>query len=88
VPQVNIYGVSYSTRLALEVMRSFPQQVRSVILDSVIPAQSRFFEDDSTAIARVYLTIVRPNQPVPGRIRSSKNASGPLSPKRRKSPWS
>ena len=43
--------------VGLEVMRSFPQQVRSVILDSVVPAQSRFFENDPTAITRVYRTM-------------------------------
>ena len=54
VPQANIYGVSYGTRLALEVMRSFPQQVRSVILDSTVPAQTNFLEDNPNAVARVY----------------------------------
>ncbi|QJF52951.1 alpha/beta fold hydrolase [Roseobacter ponti] len=33
----NIYGISYGTKLALEVMRSAPDGVRSVILDGVIP---------------------------------------------------
>jgi pimeloyl-ACP methyl ester carboxylesterase len=35
----NLYGVSYGTRLALTVMRDFPQGIRSVILDSVYPPQ-------------------------------------------------
>ncbi|HEX5479034.1 MAG TPA: alpha/beta hydrolase [Dehalococcoidia bacterium] len=35
----NVYGVSYGTRLALEVMRQDPQHVRSVILDSTLPPQ-------------------------------------------------
>jgi pimeloyl-ACP methyl ester carboxylesterase len=39
VPQVLLYGVSYGTRLAQEVMRSFPQGVRAAVLDSVIPPQ-------------------------------------------------
>ena len=33
----NLYGVSYGTRLAMEVQRQFPARVRSVILDSVYP---------------------------------------------------
>lgn len=57
VPQVNLYGVSYGTRLALEVMRSFPQQVRSVILDSTVPSQINFLEDNPNAVARVYRTM-------------------------------
>ncbi len=57
VPQADLYGVSYGTRLALEVMRSFPQQVRSVILDSTVPSQTNIFEDDPNVVARVYRTM-------------------------------
>ncbi len=35
--QVNLWGGSYGTRLALEVIRRHPQGVRSVVLDSVYP---------------------------------------------------
>lgn len=35
--QVNLYGVSYGTRLGLTVMRDFPEGLRSVVLDSVYP---------------------------------------------------
>lgn len=34
----NIYGISYGTKLALEVMRVAPQRVRSVIIDGVAPS--------------------------------------------------
>jgi pimeloyl-ACP methyl ester carboxylesterase len=34
---VNLWGGSYGTRLALEVMRSYPQGLRSVVLDAVYP---------------------------------------------------
>jgi pimeloyl-ACP methyl ester carboxylesterase len=37
VDEWNLYGVSYGTRLALEVMRSHPDGIRSVVLDSVYP---------------------------------------------------
>ena len=37
-PEWNIYGVSYGTRVALEVMRTKPEHVRSMILDSVYPS--------------------------------------------------
>ena len=33
----NLLGVSYGTRLALATMRSHPQGIRSVLLDSVYP---------------------------------------------------
>ncbi len=35
----NLYGISYGTRLALTVMRDFPEGTRSVILDSVYPPE-------------------------------------------------
>lgn len=35
--QVNLYGVSYGTRLALTIMRDHPDGIRSAILDSVYP---------------------------------------------------
>jgi pimeloyl-ACP methyl ester carboxylesterase len=39
----NLYGVSYGTKLALTVMRDFPQGVRSVVLDSVYPLQANLY---------------------------------------------
>ncbi|MBN1965899.1 MAG: alpha/beta fold hydrolase [Anaerolineae bacterium] len=35
--QVNLWGISYGTRLALSVLRFHPEGVRSVVLDSVFP---------------------------------------------------
>jgi pimeloyl-ACP methyl ester carboxylesterase len=35
--QVNLFGISYGTRLALTVVRDYPEGIRSVILDSVYP---------------------------------------------------
>ena len=40
--QINFYGVSYGTLLALHVMREFPNGLRSVILDGVVPPQIDF----------------------------------------------
>jgi pimeloyl-ACP methyl ester carboxylesterase len=37
VPRWNLLGISYGTRLALTYMRSFPDSVRSAVLDSVYP---------------------------------------------------
>ncbi len=41
----NLVGVSYGTRLALEIMRESPQHLRSVILDSVYPPQADIYVD-------------------------------------------
>ncbi|HLZ61248.1 MAG TPA: alpha/beta fold hydrolase [Ktedonosporobacter sp.] len=46
--QVNLDGVSYGTRLALTVMRLFPGDIRSVILDSTVPTQANVFNDTPT----------------------------------------
>ena len=40
--QINLYGVSYGTLLALHTMREHPEGLRSVILDAVVPTQTNF----------------------------------------------
>lgn len=42
--KVNLYGASYGTRLALVVMRDYPDIVQTAILDSVVPVDTNFFE--------------------------------------------
>ncbi len=54
---VDLYGVSYGTRLALDVMRSFPQHVRSVVLDSTVPAQVGLLTSIPSSTARVFKTL-------------------------------
>lgn len=44
----NLYGISYGTKLALEVMRSAPAGVRSVIIDGVAPPWVHLY--DSAAL--------------------------------------
>ena len=39
----NLYGSSYGTLLALTVMRDFPADIRSVVLDGVLPLQVNHF---------------------------------------------
>jgi pimeloyl-ACP methyl ester carboxylesterase len=46
-PQVNLYGVSYGTRLALTIMRDYPQIVHSAILDSSLPLEVKFIDEIS-----------------------------------------
>jgi pimeloyl-ACP methyl ester carboxylesterase len=41
--KVNLYGASYGTRLALVVMRDYPEIVQTAILDSVVPVESNLF---------------------------------------------
>jgi pimeloyl-ACP methyl ester carboxylesterase len=37
-PSVDLYGISYGTRVALQYLRAYPGSVHSVILDGVVPA--------------------------------------------------
>ncbi|HWV16467.1 MAG TPA: alpha/beta hydrolase [Cellvibrio sp.] len=49
---INLWGVSYGTRVALEYMRRFPQQARVAILDAVAPVQlalPNYFQEDAMA---------------------------------------
>jgi len=41
--QVDLYSVSYGTRLAQVVMRDYPKIVHSAILDSVVPIETNMF---------------------------------------------
>ena len=48
IPQANLYGSSYGARLALTVMRDFPERIRSVIIDAVYPPQADSLVDQAT----------------------------------------
>ena len=45
IKQWNLWGASYGTRLALEEMRSFPDGIRSAVLDSVYPPSAGAADD-------------------------------------------
>jgi len=50
--QVNLWAGSYGTRLALEVMRHYPQHLRSVILDAVYPPDVDLYQDSPANVHR------------------------------------
>lgn len=43
--QANLLGISYGTRLALEVQQRFPDKVRSLVLDSLYSPREHLFRD-------------------------------------------
>lgn len=45
-PEWNLYGISYGTQLALEVMRSAPEGTRSVVIDSVFPPDVKGYDEN------------------------------------------
>lgn len=50
--QYNLYGTSYGTRVALEVMRLAPAGLRAVVLDSTYPPTVNAYEAQHLLIAR------------------------------------
>ncbi len=42
--KLNLFGISYGTRLALTILRDHPEIVRSAIIDSVVPLQGSYFD--------------------------------------------
>jgi pimeloyl-ACP methyl ester carboxylesterase len=57
--QVNLDSASYGTRLALTVMRLFPADIRSVVLDSAYPPQVSRFISFPAAAQRAFDTLFR-----------------------------
>jgi pimeloyl-ACP methyl ester carboxylesterase len=53
-PQLNLFGISYGTRLALTTMRDYPDAVRSVVLDSVYPLQVNLFTEMPANMDRAF----------------------------------
>jgi Tol biopolymer transport system component/pimeloyl-ACP methyl ester carboxylesterase len=45
--QINLYGISYGSRLALTVMRDHPEGIRSAIIDGVLPPRANLNQDIS-----------------------------------------
>ena len=45
--EYNLLGVSYGTRLALTMLRDYPESIRSVILDSVYPPNQNAYEQQA-----------------------------------------
>jgi pimeloyl-ACP methyl ester carboxylesterase len=50
----NLWGVSYGTRLALEIMRDDPEGIRSVILDSTYPPDVDLYSSQPDNLSRVF----------------------------------
>ena len=63
----NLYGISYGTRLALEVMRNHPESgLRSVVLDSTYPPEIKIYEQLSIASHEVAMQLFADLRARPG----------------------
>lgn len=61
----NIYGVSYGTRLALEIMQHQPEGIRSVVLDSVYPPSVKGLEEQPANLYRALQALFADCQSTP-----------------------
>ena len=52
--RINFYGVSYGTLLGLHLIRDFPDGLRSVILDAVVPPQINFVVEGLSSQNRAF----------------------------------
>lgn len=52
--KINLYGISYGTRWALEVMRRHPRLIRSAVLDGVYPPQVNGEQNEPEFIRGVF----------------------------------
>ncbi len=50
----NLLGISYGTRLALEIMRRHPQGIRSVTIDSVVPPDVDLLAEHPSTVQRSF----------------------------------
>lgn len=51
---VHLYGTSYGSRLALTIMRDYPQHLRSVILEAVYPPNVNLYDQQAQAAYRAF----------------------------------
>jgi len=58
-PQLNLYAVSYGTRLALTLMRDYPHAVRSAVLDSTYPPQVHLYTALAPNAQRAFQALFR-----------------------------
>ncbi len=56
--QVNLFGGSYGSLLAQAVMRDHPEGIRSVIIDSTLPAEKSIFVDSTTTATNAILHLL------------------------------
>jgi pimeloyl-ACP methyl ester carboxylesterase len=52
VDQINLYGGSYGSLLAQAVIRDYPQGIRSVAMNSVLPVEKSFFIETSLTASK------------------------------------
>jgi pimeloyl-ACP methyl ester carboxylesterase len=57
--QYNLYSASYGTRLAMQVMKHYPERLHSVVLDSILPPEINPYEAETTGILYAFKTFFK-----------------------------
>lgn len=55
--EANYYGTSYGTRLGLDLIRDYPEGVRSIILDSAYPPEVGYYSEYATTMHRAFTAV-------------------------------
>lgn len=56
--EINLYGASYGSLLAQAVMRDHPQNIRSVVIASVLPLETSFTVGDEVVVAHGIMRMI------------------------------
>jgi len=56
--QANLYGISYGTRIAQFVMKSYPEIVHAAVLDSVVPVEVQMLDQGGAAQEQALQTLL------------------------------
>lgn len=59
VDQLNVYGVSYGTRIALEFERLYPDSTRALILDGIYPQSVKAYEDEPRHNSEAMMRVIK-----------------------------
>jgi len=57
IPQWNLYGVSYGTRVGLHYLRRYPENVRTIALDAVVPPEVVLGPESALSAQRALLRL-------------------------------
>lgn len=64
--QINFYGVSYGSLLGFHLLREYPQSIRSIVLDAVVPPQINFLTSAGQNMNRAFDQLFETCQQDPG----------------------
>ncbi|MFH0993936.1 MAG: alpha/beta hydrolase [Pseudomonadota bacterium] len=48
--KINLYSASYGTRLGMQMMKDYPEVIKSVVLDSILPPEINPFEKETPGV--------------------------------------